>query len=84
MPAHSAGREATPMDISDAYVIAGASLGGSTCSYAGSAQLVVAKDADRRRLGRPVLSRREAFPANGCTPAPDARPPERRDHVVGG
>jgi len=33
---------------------------------------------------RPVLSRREAFPANGCTPAPDTRPPERRDHVVGG
>jgi AcrR family transcriptional regulator len=43
-----------------------------------------ARHIGRRRLGRPVLSRREAFPANGCTPASDARPPERRDHVVGG
>ncbi len=40
--------------------------------------------AGRRRLGRPVLPRREAFPANGCLPALDARPPERPDHIVGG
>jgi hypothetical protein len=40
--------------------------------------------AGRRRLGRPVLPRREAFPANSCLPALDARPPERLDHIVGG
>jgi|HubBroStandDraft_2_1064218.scaffolds.fasta_scaffold219333_2 hypothetical protein len=38
----------------------------------------------RTFIQRAGLSRREAFPANGCAPASDARLPERRDHVVGG